>query len=129
MKKFLSIYIVLFLALGLNGFSQTLDERADLLTREMAGSIKLNKKKYEKLKALNKERLAQIDRLADLREQDTRYLDIRLDQIEEVYHSNVYNLLSAQQYKNFRQYKLGQPNSYAGITQGKLFQAAIPEKE
>ena len=96
--------------------AQDLSSRAEAQTRQMASKIKLNESDYMKLKAMNFNRLAKIDALSSLREQDHRYLDLRLDEIEEEYNANLFSLLKPKQYAAFMDYKKDQPYTYADVT-------------
>lgn len=117
MKTILTLLAGLALTFGtMKANAQDLAAQAEAQTQVMASTIKLNAVEYKKLKALNFNRLAQIASLANLREQDNRYLDIRLDLIEEEYHSKLFNLLNPKQYSAFMNYKKDQPYTYAGVT-------------
>lgn len=130
MKKALT-FAVMFALLFAANFAQAqstiLVKQAENQSREMADRLKLNEAEYLKVKQFNFTRLQKIADLGNLREQDSRYLDMRLDQIEEEYSSMVYNTLSPKQYKAFANYRKDQPSTYAGVvnqTQG-LKNAAI----
>ncbi|MBK0402453.1 hypothetical protein I5M27_05615 [Adhaeribacter sp. BT258] len=96
--------------------AQDLQSQAEKETREMAGRMNLNEGEYLKIKKLNLERLEKIAALAQLREQDNRYLDLRLDQIEEQYAASIFNTLNTKQYSAFVEYRKEQPYTYAGLT-------------
>lgn len=96
--------------------AQSVLERAEKQTSQMAAKMKLNESDYQKLKQFNLERLQKIEALSQLREQDNRYLDLRLDQIEEEYHSRLFNTLSKKQFTAYQNYKKDQPYTYASLT-------------
>ena len=117
MKTILTLFLGVVLSFGsMSVKAQELEAQAEAQTEVMAGKLQLNTTEFKKLKALNFNRLAQIASLANLREQDTRYLDIRLDLIEEEYHSKLFNLLNPKQYLAFMNYKKDQPHTYSGVT-------------
>ncbi len=116
MKKLFTIVLGLFLSVAsFAGNAQNLEARAELQTKEMAAKLNLNEADYVQLKKINFNRLAKIAALANLREQDHRYLDIRLDQIEEDYNSRLFALLKPAQYQAFADYRKDQPDSYAAV--------------
>src|SRR5688572_21040919 len=116
MKTILTLLFGLVLSFGsVAANAQDLEAKADAQTAEMAASLKLNEAEYKRLKALNFNRLAQIASLASLREQDHRYLDIRLDLIEEEYHSKLFDMLNPKQYNAFMAARKDQPHTYAGV--------------
>ncbi|KAA9345924.1 hypothetical protein [Adhaeribacter soli] len=117
MKKILTHMLALFLFLGTNMlFAQTAPELAEKQTRLMAAKLKLDDKDHQKLYQFNLQRLEKIEALSKLREQDPRYLDMRLDQIEEEYHSLLFNSFNKKQFAAYQHYKKDQPYTYAGLT-------------
>lgn len=117
MKNILTLFLGLTLSLAtLSLQAQDLNSRAESQTKHMAAQLKLNEADYMRLKALNFNRLARIDALASLREQDHRYLDLRLDEIEEDYHTELYSMLKPKQYAAFMEYNKTQPYTYAEVT-------------
>ena len=116
MKKLLTILLGAALTFGSVAVNaQSLETQADVLTKEMATKIDLNEKDYLNLKKANFNRLAKIQALSSLREQDHRYLDLRLDLIEEEYQETVYKMLKPAQYTAFLNYKNEQPFTYAAV--------------
>ena len=125
MKNILTFIFGLTLSIfSLSLQAQDLNSRADVQTRQMASKLKLNEGEYKKLKALNFNRLAKIDALASLREQDHRYLDLRLDEIEEDYNAAIYDLLKPKQYAAFIDYKKEQPYTYAEVVSASKYEQA-----
>ena len=117
MKKILTPVLALLLFLGTNVlFAQSVPELAEKQTREMNAKLKLDANAYQKLYQFNLQRLQKIEALSQLREQDPRYLDMRLDQIEEEYHSLLFNSLNKKQFSAYQHYKKDQPYTYAGLT-------------
>ena len=117
MKKLLTFFLglsLIFATISLQ--AQDLNSRAESQTKKMASQLKLNEADYMRLKALNFNRLAKIDVLSSLREQDHRYLDLRLDEIEEDYQTELYSMLKPKQYAAFMEYKKDQPYTYADVT-------------
>jgi hypothetical protein len=96
-------------------YAQDLDAQAEKQTRDMATIMKLNEGEYMRLKNFNLNRLHQIAALASLREQDNRYLDLRLDLIEEEYSSTLYNTFRPKQYAAYKEYRKSMPDTYAGM--------------
>lgn len=96
--------------------AQSLETQAEIQTKEMAQKLNLNEANYLKLKNINLNRLHRIAALAKLREQDHRYLDVRLDAIEEEYSASVYRILKPSQFSAFMNYRQEQPYTYAGVT-------------
>jgi|SRR5687768_3677085 len=116
MKNILTLFLGLTLSFATISLqAQDLNSRAEAQTKKMASQLKLNEGDYMRLKALNFNRLAKIDALASLREQDHRYLDLRLDEIEEDYHTELYSMLKPKQYAAFMEYKKDQPYTYAEV--------------
>jgi len=116
MKKVFTLLFSLMLVLGAsNLMAQNLEALAEKETREMAAKLRLNEGEYLKLKQYNLERLEKIAALSNLREQDERYLDLRLDQIEEEYASMLFNTFDKKQYAAYLNYKEDQPYTYAGV--------------
>src|SRR5688572_6463993 len=95
--------------------AQGLAARAETQTREMASKLNLNEADFVKLKKANLNRMEKIESLSALREQDHRYLDLRLDQIEEEYNAELFGMLKPTQYAAFVDYKKDQPYTYAGV--------------
>ena len=125
MKNLLTIFLgLIFSLVTLSLQAQDLNARADAQTRQMATQLKLNDSDYMRLKALNFNRLAKIDALASLREQDHRYLDLRLDEIEEDYHTELYSMLKPKQYAAFMEYKKTQPYTYADVVSANKMEQA-----
>ena len=96
--------------------AQSLEAQAEIQTKEMTQKLNLNEGNYLKLKNINLNRLHRIAALAKLREQDHRYLDLRLDAIEEEYSAAVYKILKPSQFSAFMNYRQEQPYTYAGVT-------------
>jgi len=97
-------------------FAQDLKLQAESESRQMAAEFKLNEGEYLKIKKLNEARLEKIMALSELREQDERYLNLRLDQIEEEYAANMFGTLNKKQFRKFMEYRQEQPYTYAGLT-------------
>jgi hypothetical protein len=117
MKKLFTFVAILGLLVGTHTVkAQDFDAQAERQTREMASMMKLNEAEFMRLKNFNLNRMHQIAALANLREQDSRYLDMRLDMIEEEYASTVYNTFSPKQYAGFKEYRKSSPYTYAGVT-------------
>lgn len=116
MKTMLTIFLSFSLLAASPLLAQDLQNQADKETRDMAARMNLNEGEYLKIKKLNQERLEKIAALTQLREQDNRYLDLRLDQIEEQYAANMFNALNTKQYHAFVEYRKEQPYTYAGLT-------------
>ncbi|MFC5269828.1 hypothetical protein [Adhaeribacter terreus] len=116
MKTLLTLFLSFSLVSLTPLMAQNLQVQAEKETRDMASRLNLNEGEYLKLKKLNLERLEKIAALAQLREQDNRYLDLRLDQIEEQYAANMFNTLNTKQYSAFVEYRKEQPYTYAGLT-------------
>lgn len=116
MKKLYTLFTILGLLLaGPAVIAQDFEAQAEKQTREMASFMKLSDAEYLRLKNFNLNRLHQIAALANLREQDGRYLDMRLDLIEEEYASTVYNTFNPKQYAGFKEYRKNSPYTYAGV--------------
>jgi hypothetical protein len=116
MKNIFTLLIfagLFFVSLG--SYAQELEAQAEQQTREMAVLMKLNEGEYMRLKNFNLNRLHQIAALASLREQDNRYLDLRLDLIEEEYASTLYNTFRPKQYAAYKEYRRTMPDTYAGM--------------
>jgi hypothetical protein len=86
-----------------------IEVQASRITAEIAKIIKLNEQQISQVRSYNLDKLQKIKDLAKLREQDRRYLDLRLDMIEEEYHSRMFNGLNEDQYLVFMDYKSRQP--------------------
>ena len=128
MKK---LFTILFLAVAFitNSQAQQLDERATILTDEIARHVNMDETEYLKVKKYTAERLMQIDELANLPLQDERYLNLRLDKIEEEYNSRIFNTLDKKQFISFMKYKQKQPFHYSAVVQQKPYIAGAEEKE
>lgn len=110
----LLIFVGLFY-ISFGTYAQDLEAQAEKQTREMAAVMKLNEGEFMRLKNFNLNRLHQIAALASLREQDNRYLDLRLDLIEEEYASTLYNTFRPKQYAAYKEYRKTMPDTYAGM--------------
>ncbi|MDX5348689.1 MAG: hypothetical protein LPJ89_07550 [Hymenobacteraceae bacterium] len=126
MKKLILLLYICFFTVAAAS-AQSVEERAQGLTEEIAREVKLTKKEKEKLTQYNFIKLRKIDKLAKLREQDERYLNLRLDQIEEEYHAMVYNLLNKKKYLAYMKYKEKQPHTYAAVVKSKHMVATAEE--
>ena len=116
MKNILTFFLGLTLSIATISLqAQDLSSRAEAQTKQMASQLKLNEADYMRLKALNFNRLAKIDALSSLREQDHRYLDLRLDAIEEDYQTELYSMLKPKQYAAYMEYQKDQPYTYADV--------------
>jgi lipopolysaccharide export LptBFGC system permease protein LptF len=114
MKKIFTL-ILSFLILSLSQvIAQNFDSQAEKETRQMAEIIKMNNKSFQKIQKINLERLNKIANLSKLREQDQRYLNLRLDEIDEQYAAKMYKILNKNQYQAFMKYRNEQPFTYAG---------------
>lgn len=130
MKNFYTLLTIIgLLFLSLDTFAQDFETQAEKQTREMARYMKLNEGEYLRLKNFNLNRLHQIAALAILREQDDRYLDLRLDLIEEEYSSTLYNTFSPKQYAGYKEYRKTVPHTYAGISAKNNNTIAIQQPE
>lgn len=94
--------------------SLPVEVQASRITTELAKLLQLNEHQMVHIRKFNLDKLRRIKDLAKLREQDRRYLELRLDLIEEHYHSLMFNNLSEQQYLGFMDYKALQPADLPG---------------
>jgi hypothetical protein len=130
MKKAFTLICGLLLFFGtLELQAQSLQEQADKQTREMAAKLKLNATDIGKVRQFNLTRLEKIAALNKLREKDNRYLDLRLDKIEEEYSSALFNTLNRKQFVAFMDYKKDKPYTYAGLTMKTLNTIALQNPE
>ena len=130
MKKAFTLLFGLLLFFGtLEIQAQSLQEQADKQTREMAGKLKLNAAETARIRQYNLTRLEKIAALSKLREKDNRYLDLRLDQIEEEYSSALFNTLNRKQFMAFMDYKKDKPYTYAGLTMKTMNTVALQNPE
>lgn len=115
MKTTLTLFLLCF-TFSLSPLrAQDINQQAARETRQMAAAVKMSKNDFRKINMVNADRLKKIAALTTIREQDRRYLDMRLDQIDEEYNATMYKLLSTNQYRSFVKYRQEQPFTYASL--------------
>lgn len=113
MLKFFTVIAFCLILFTTSVKAQFIEERAKKITREMTSSLKLNEGEMIMVNRLNKDKLAQLEALIKIKSSlSARQVDIRIDQIEESYNSQIFEILNSRQYAAFKKFKDRYPEFY-----------------